>query len=352
VAERTDIPNKLRHAVMREAGYRCAVPTCGTTLAIDLHHIWEVQHGGGDEISNLIALCPTHHALYHRKFISADSIAEWKSRLIAINQVGSETIHKILSQLLSSRGEGSKTSESGFDGFPLSTAEFMQRTCEVGFIAGHEGEMFVRTGLCCFVSQGVAFTMRCVVEAAFNGADLRLGRPVIHTRRGMAPFEVLERHEIGELVSIKMGAVDDTHVKELLADHGPEIAGVFHDPLQTDVRCRFAAHVGETVGFLSCSRSENDWQAGIPPFRFENSAVSFTTKGMARKEFAQFVLTPFLGRVEYAGAPVFTENGNLVGMIRDSIELPNEIGCRPLITNVIPVKKFLGSITKNSQQAE
>ncbi|MEQ1749320.1 MAG: HNH endonuclease signature motif containing protein, partial [Prosthecobacter sp.] len=100
MAERTDIPKKARHAILREAGYCCAVPTCGTTLAIDLHHIWEVKDGGGNELSNLIALCPTHHALYHRGFISSESIAEWKRRLVAINEVGSDTIHKIVSELL------------------------------------------------------------------------------------------------------------------------------------------------------------------------------------------------------------------------------------------------------------
>src|SRR5207248_8959417 len=64
--ERDNLPLKTRVIVLTEAGYRCAVPTCRSILALDMHHIWEVSAGGGDDPSNLIALCPTCHALYHR----------------------------------------------------------------------------------------------------------------------------------------------------------------------------------------------------------------------------------------------------------------------------------------------
>jgi hypothetical protein len=73
-------------AVLTEAGYRCAVPTCRTILAIDLHHIVEVSEGGGHAVSNLLALCPTCHALYHRGTIQRDSIYIWKSVLVSLSQ--------------------------------------------------------------------------------------------------------------------------------------------------------------------------------------------------------------------------------------------------------------------------
>jgi hypothetical protein len=37
--ERKNLPIKTRTAVLTEAGYRCAVPTCRNILALDLHHI-------------------------------------------------------------------------------------------------------------------------------------------------------------------------------------------------------------------------------------------------------------------------------------------------------------------------
>jgi hypothetical protein len=51
-----------------------------------MHHIWEVSAGGGDDPANLVALCPTCHALYHRGTISSDSIYAYKAMLVAISR--------------------------------------------------------------------------------------------------------------------------------------------------------------------------------------------------------------------------------------------------------------------------
>ena len=72
--------------VLTEAGYRCAVPTCRNILAIDLHHILEVSEGGGNDPENLIALCPTCHALFHRGEIKRESIQIWKGMLISLSR--------------------------------------------------------------------------------------------------------------------------------------------------------------------------------------------------------------------------------------------------------------------------
>ena len=41
-AKRKSIPQAVRVAVLTEAGYRCAVPTCRGILALDLHHMVQV----------------------------------------------------------------------------------------------------------------------------------------------------------------------------------------------------------------------------------------------------------------------------------------------------------------------
>lgn len=86
MAERDKLHVDVRIAVLTEAGYRCAVPTCRNILAVDIHHIWEVAEGGGDEVGNLIALCPTCHALYHRGTYRRESIGAWKAMLVALNK--------------------------------------------------------------------------------------------------------------------------------------------------------------------------------------------------------------------------------------------------------------------------
>ncbi len=86
MSKRKKVPHNATVAVLTEAGYRCAVPTCRTLLAIDLHHMVEVAESGGNEPGNLLALCPTCHALFHRGEIQRDSIYTWKSVLISLSQ--------------------------------------------------------------------------------------------------------------------------------------------------------------------------------------------------------------------------------------------------------------------------
>jgi hypothetical protein len=84
--ERKNLTLKVRTAVLTEAGYRCAVPTCRGILALDLHHMYQVSESGGNDPENLIALCPTCHAMYHRGNISSDAIYAYKSMLVALSR--------------------------------------------------------------------------------------------------------------------------------------------------------------------------------------------------------------------------------------------------------------------------
>ena len=66
---RTAIPESIKREVLTEAGFRCAVPTCRTILAIDLHHIIEVSDNGPNEAYNLLA--PTSAEMRHGLCASA-----------------------------------------------------------------------------------------------------------------------------------------------------------------------------------------------------------------------------------------------------------------------------------------
>lgn len=97
MTNRNPISAALRREVLTEAGYRCAVPTCRGILALDLHHIEEVAKGGGNTLRNLIALCPTCHALYTRGTISRDAIYAYKTVLVSLNAAfDKETISLLL----------------------------------------------------------------------------------------------------------------------------------------------------------------------------------------------------------------------------------------------------------------
>jgi hypothetical protein len=75
----------LKREVLTEASYRCAVPTCCNILALDLHHIIPVEEGGPNTLSNLLALCPTCHALYTRGTIPREAIHAWKQIVVALS---------------------------------------------------------------------------------------------------------------------------------------------------------------------------------------------------------------------------------------------------------------------------
>jgi 5-methylcytosine-specific restriction endonuclease McrA len=75
---RKAIPFSVQQQVLIEAGYRCGVPTCRNILAIDLHHLVPVNENGQNDIANLLALCPTCHALYHRGTYTKEAVYAWK----------------------------------------------------------------------------------------------------------------------------------------------------------------------------------------------------------------------------------------------------------------------------------
>ena len=93
---RIAIPPAVRQLVLIEAGYKCGNPTCRGILALELHHIEWVKEGGGNEPSNLLALCPTCHALHTRGHIPDTAIRVWKALLVALNSSNQGTADLLL----------------------------------------------------------------------------------------------------------------------------------------------------------------------------------------------------------------------------------------------------------------
>ena len=75
----------VKREVLAEAGYRCGNPACRSIIALDIHHLVEVAEGGTNDPPNLLALCPTCHALYHRGDISRDAVQCWKGIVVDMN---------------------------------------------------------------------------------------------------------------------------------------------------------------------------------------------------------------------------------------------------------------------------
>jgi hypothetical protein len=83
--KRKTIAPTIRQLILLEAGYKCANPSCRHILTLELHHIVWVKEGGGNDPTNLIALCPNCHSLHTNDHIPADAIWAWKSFLVSLN---------------------------------------------------------------------------------------------------------------------------------------------------------------------------------------------------------------------------------------------------------------------------
>ncbi len=60
-------------------GGKCAV--CGFSDVIQVHHLVPRSVGGTDDISNLIVLCPNHHALHHLGLVDISKMSPKKTEL-------------------------------------------------------------------------------------------------------------------------------------------------------------------------------------------------------------------------------------------------------------------------------
>ncbi len=59
------IPPKVRRAVMRRHGGRCAAPDCRHAAFVELHHTERRADGGDHDPDRLIPLCGSHHSAVH-----------------------------------------------------------------------------------------------------------------------------------------------------------------------------------------------------------------------------------------------------------------------------------------------
>lgn len=338
MSERKALSDRARDAVLREAGYRCAVPTCHTILAMDIHHIVEVSKGGGNELSNLLALCPTCHALYHRGEITQESIRHWKTRLITLNQVVDvqAEIQKRADEIQNQKSERLNNGEQR-EGFALAVTEFLWRTCEAGFV--DVNNRFVATGYCCFVGPKLAITSTEVADWAEEIGKIRGGSPTILTRRGLAAFTIKERFPFVNLVTIEMQAVDDRYVVEMLKTRDEFVARYFTAPLQTPVRFRIAPLFGERVGFLHSPTNSAKYR-NSGDLQFDSADVAFHMAVQSEENLFEYVLTPVHSQIKDRGSPVFTADGRLVGIIRDTILLEGERAWRPVVCGAIPLRKL------------
>lgn len=63
-----------RELCRQRDNFACRV--CGFREALHVHHVIHKKEGGGDQVSNLITLCPNHHALAHMNLLLPKELFE------------------------------------------------------------------------------------------------------------------------------------------------------------------------------------------------------------------------------------------------------------------------------------
>ena len=59
------VDKSLKDQVMVRQGFKCAKPGCEQTKYLEVHHVTPRNIGGDNRLSNLVYICPTHHAEAH-----------------------------------------------------------------------------------------------------------------------------------------------------------------------------------------------------------------------------------------------------------------------------------------------
>jgi hypothetical protein len=74
---RATIPPSMRREVLARDGHRCRTAGCGSAHFLDVHHVVPREHGGTNDLDNLITLCAACHRMIHDR---ADGSAAWPLR--------------------------------------------------------------------------------------------------------------------------------------------------------------------------------------------------------------------------------------------------------------------------------
>jgi hypothetical protein len=62
---RQEIPSATRRKVLHRDQGRCQVPGCKAHSNLDVHHITHREHGGTNDLWNLLTTCEAHHLCHH-----------------------------------------------------------------------------------------------------------------------------------------------------------------------------------------------------------------------------------------------------------------------------------------------
>lgn len=150
---RPAIARQLERDVLVEAGHRCAIPACHQ-VPVEVAHIKPWRTVREHTFDNLIALCPTCHALYDKGEIDRKAMLQYKANLSVLNGRYGDLERRVLLYFAESSDRDSIYLAKGFDillmyliadGFLVETDELKYRFSKEGtlYYITDQGREFV-----------------------------------------------------------------------------------------------------------------------------------------------------------------------------------------------------------------
>lgn len=93
---RPAVPSALKRELYEEAGYRCAIPTCRGTSALEMAHIRPWSEVREHTYENMIVLCAVDHTRFDRGEIPRQSVKAFKDNLMLMKSRYTESERRIL----------------------------------------------------------------------------------------------------------------------------------------------------------------------------------------------------------------------------------------------------------------
>ena len=124
----------MKRAVFEEAGYRCAIPTCKGTSALEVAHIVPWSDVREHTFDNLIVLCAVDHTRYDRDEIPRKSMQVFKDNLGLLRGRYSDAERRILEAFANLPGQPEP--DAGFP-IPGGTAYTMMYLVKDGLVTVH-----------------------------------------------------------------------------------------------------------------------------------------------------------------------------------------------------------------------
>lgn len=90
------VPRPMQRQLKEEAGYRCSIPTCKGTSALELAHIVPWSKVKEHTFENIIVLCAVCHTRYDHKEIPRASIEQFKRNLSLLTHRYSQMEYRAL----------------------------------------------------------------------------------------------------------------------------------------------------------------------------------------------------------------------------------------------------------------